>query len=95
MAVDQNALHRHLQKCEIEYVASHSESGETIDWLVPYCGSTAQIAQFLRSIGFRVAEILDEEPWPGEKHRWVVTTSGVVVYANQGGVNGLVTKSKA
>lgn len=95
MAVDRDALHRHLQKCEIEYIAEHAEGGETIDWLAPYCGAVEQIAHFLRGIGFHIKAVVDEEPCPGERHQWVETTSGVLVYANQGGVNGLVSKSRA
>lgn len=94
MAVDRDALHRHLQKCEIEYIAEHSEGGGTIDWLAPYCGTVEQIAVFLRGIGFRIKTIVDEEPYPGEEHRWAETTSGVLVYANHGGVDGLVSKPR-
>lgn len=94
MAVDRDALHRHLQKCEIEYIAEHSEGGETIDWLALYCGTVEQIAAFLRGIGFHIKSIVDEESFLGERHQWVETTSGILVYANHGMVNGLVSKSR-
>lgn len=94
MSIDLEALRRYLRKCEIEYIVEHSEGGETIEWLVPYCGTVEQIAAFLRGIGFHIKSIVDEEPVPGERHQWVGTTSGVLVYANQGGVNGLVSKSR-
>ena len=84
--VDETNLRNYLLKCELQYRADHTEGADTLDWLAPYCGSTKEIADFLRSIGFRIARIVDEELWPGEKHQWVVTTSGVVVYAKSGGL---------
>lgn len=95
MSIDHEALRRYLRKCEIEYIAEHSDGGETIEWLAPYCGTVEQIAHFLRGLGFHIKTMVDEEPFPGERHQWVETTSGVLVYANQGGVNGLVSKSRA
>lgn len=94
MSVDRIALRRYLMKCEIEYIAEHSEGGEVLDWLELHCESVDKIAAFLRGIGFHIKSIVDEEPVPGERHQWVETTSGVLVYANQGGVNGLVSKSR-
>lgn len=91
MGVDEAKLHNHLLKCELQYRADHADGADTLDWLAPYCGSTKQVAAFLRSLGFRIARIVDEEPWPGEKHQWVVTTSGVVVYA---GSCGLFAKAR-
>ena len=84
--VDTDKLQNYLLKCELQYRADHTDGADTLDWLAPYCGSTKEIAAFLRSIGFRIASIADEEPWPGEKHQWVVTTSGVVVYAESDGL---------
>lgn len=75
-------LQAHLWKCEIEFTADRYPHGHKIEWLSEFCTSTESIAQFLRSIGFKIKEILDEEPWPGEVHQWVVTTSGIVVYVN-------------
>lgn len=76
-----DAIQKHLLKCELEYIAQKSEKAQNVKWLAPHCDSTDEIARFLRSLGFRIAEIMDEEPWPGEFHRWVKTTSGVIVYA--------------
>lgn len=94
MAVDRDVLHRHLQKCEIEYIAEHSEGGETIDWLAPYCGTVEQIAAFLRSIGLQIKGYMDGGLYPIEYAGWVETTSSILVYVNQHGVNGLVYKSR-
>lgn len=94
MSIDHEALRRYLRKCEIEYIAEHSDGGETIEWLVPYCGTVEQIAAFLRGLGFRIKAIVDEESVLGERHQWVETTSGILVYANHGMVNGLVSKSR-
>ncbi len=85
-------LQAHLWKCEIEFTADRYPHGHEIEWLSEYCTSTESIAQLLRSIGFKIKEILDEEPWPGEVHRWVVTTSGIVVYVNDLGLNGFIAK---
>lgn len=89
--VDESKLDRYLKKCELQYRADHLDPGsaDTLDWLAPYCGSVSEIAAFLRSLGFRIAEMIDEEPWPGEKHQWVTTTSKVLVYA---GTNGMFAK---
>lgn len=90
--VDETKLFAYLKKCELQYRADHAERSESLDWLAPHCGSVQEIADFLRSIGFRIASIVDEEPWPGEKHQWVVTTSGVVVYAGKSGLFGKEAK---
>lgn len=76
------ALQKHLWKCELEYRAKMLTCASTVEWLAPFCNSTADIASFLRDIGFKIAKIVDEEPWPGLKHQWVVTTSGIIVYVN-------------
>lgn len=54
----------------------------TIDWLAPYCDSTASIAQLLRDLGFKIKDIVDETTWYGVSHQWVETFSGLVVYVN-------------
>lgn len=90
--VDETKLTAYLKKCELQYRADHTDGADTLDWLAPYCGSVQEIAGFLRSLGFRIAAIMDEEPWPGEKHQWVVTTSGVVVYAGKNGLFGKEAK---
>lgn len=83
--MSEEKLFLYLRKCELQYRADHMEHGGCLDWLAPHCGSVADIADFLRELGFKVKEIVDEEPWPGEKHRWVVTTSGIVVYVGEDG----------
>ena len=85
---DEDKLRAYLHKCELQYRADHLDAGqaEALPWLARNCETTAQAAAFLRSLGFRIARIVDEEPWPGERHQWVVTTSGVVVYAGSDGL---------
>lgn len=95
MSVDEAALQRYLLKCELQYRAEHSQKAACLGWLAPHCGSVAEIAQFLRDLGFRIKEIVDEEPWPGEKHQWVVTTSGVIVYADSEGLFGSTAESRS
>ncbi len=89
--VDERKLQLYLKKCELEYRAKHSQNAECLDWLAPYCGTVEEIARFLRDLGFRIKNIVDEEPWPGEKHQWVETTSGILVYV---GTDGLFAKIK-
>ena len=89
--VDERKLQLYLKKCELEYRAKHSQNAEFLDWLAPYCGTVEEIARFLRDLGFRIKNIVDEEPWPGEKHQWVETTSGILVYV---GTDGLFAKIK-
>lgn len=86
--VNEAKLNSYLKKCELQYRADHLDPGysDTLDWLAPHCGSVSEIAAYLRSLGFRIAEQIDEEPWPGERHRWVVTTSKVIVYAGTAGL---------
>ena len=83
--VDERKLQLYLKKCELEYRAKHSQNAECLDWLAPYCGTVEEIARFLRDLGFRIKNIVDEEPWPGEKHQWVETTSGILVYVGTDG----------
>lgn len=87
--VDERKLQLYLKKCELEYRAKHSQNAECLDWLAPYCGTVEEIARFLRDLGFRIKNIVDEESWPGEKHQWVETTSGILVYV---GTDGLFAK---
>lgn len=87
-------LQRHLMKCELEYRAQVLPKGSTVDWLAPHCGSTKEIAEFLRSIGFRIGRIVDEETCvPGDFHRWVITTNGVCVYVNEPYLTGFIAKA--
>ncbi len=86
MSVDEEELRKYLLKCELQYRAEHTQRAAYLEWLAPYCGTVGEIATFLRDIGFRIKEIVDEEPWPGEKHQWVETTSGVIVYAGEEGL---------
>lgn len=87
--IDESKLSAFLRKCELQYRADHLDCAETLEWLAPYCGTVQEIASFLRSLGFHISQITDEEPWPGERYQWVITTSGVIVYA---GRDGLFTK---
>ena len=93
MSVDEAKLQKFLLKCELEYRAKHSQQASCLDWLAPYCGSVNEIQRFLRGIGFRIKEVMDEEPWPEEVHQWVITTSGVIVYVNTDSSEGLFAKA--
>lgn len=75
-------LDLYLRKCELQWRADHSDGLESVDWLAPYCNSAEEIAAYLRELGFRVKRIVNEELFGGEQHRWVITTSGVIVYVN-------------
>lgn len=84
--MDEAKLAAYLKRCELQYRADHTEGAAELPWLAPFCGTVQEIASFLRGLGFRVRRIVDEEPWPGEVHRWVETTSGVIVYAETNGL---------
>lgn len=60
--VDEEKLDRYLKKCELQYRACHQDPGYagTLDWLTPYCGTVRRLRFFLRRLGFRIAEIVDE-----------------------------------
>ena len=90
--MDERKLKNYLLKCELQYRADHQKGGGCLDWLVPYCGSVKEIQSFLREIGFQVKKVVDEEPWPGELHQWVITKSGIIVYVNQNSLNGFFAK---
>lgn len=78
----QEGLEKHLRKCELEYRAANLPNGCCVDWLAPFCGSTQEIADYLRHLGFKIGEIIDEIDCTGEEHRRVKTTSGIVVFVN-------------
>lgn len=84
-------LQRYLMRCEIEYVAAHG--GGCIDWLAAECDTPQRAASFLRQLGFRIRKIVDEEPWPGEEHRWAETTGGILVFAGSGGLVARAAKT--
>lgn len=81
-------------KCEMEYRAKMLLKGSCVDWLAVYCDSLSDIAEFLRGIGFKIREIVDDEPWPGEVHKWVITTSGIIVYQNNEYLRGFMASSR-
>lgn len=87
-------LQKHLMKCELEYRAKMLPKGSCVDWLGAQCESVEDIARYLKSLGFKIRKIVDEETCcKGEYHRWVVTTSGIVVYVNAGNLFGFVAKA--
>lgn len=90
--MDERKLRNYLLKCELQYRADHQDKADCLDWLAPYCGSVEEIQRFLREIGFRIKSVVNEEPWPGEIHQWVITTSGIIVYVNNNYINGLFAK---
>lgn len=90
--MDEQKLKNYLMKCELQYRADHQEKGDCLNWLAPHCGNTEEIWHFLKGIGFRIKSVVDEEPWPGELHQWVITTSGIIVYVNQDNLQGFFAK---
>ena len=82
-------LQKHLWKSELECRAKQLPRGSCVDWLAAECSTPQHIATFLRSLGFRILEIVDFSD-AGEKYQWVETTSGIIVFANSVGVSGLV-----
>lgn len=88
LMVDETALQNYLLKCELQYRADHADGVERVGWLMEYTRTGKQTARFLRDIGFRVKEIVDDVDCAGKHHCWVVTTSGVVVYADGSGLIG-------
>lgn len=89
----EEGLRRHLQKCELEYRAKHLPMGSEVEWLTPMCNSVEDIAAFLRELGFRVAEAVNEQDCDGDWCCWVGTTSGIIVYVNDGCGEGFVALS--
>ena len=80
-------VRKHLMKCELQFRMENLEDGEwdRAEWLVPFCDSTDKLMDFLKAIGFRIKEVVDDE-----EMKWVETTSGVLVYV---GGDGMFTKS--
>lgn len=87
--MNETDLQNYLLKCELQYRADHTEWAETLAWLAPYCRTVDSISKFLRSIGFRIARIVDEVDAAGDRMAFVETKSGIVVYA---GTDGLFAK---
>ena len=83
-------LQNHLHKCELEYAAKHHPGLVEIPWLADRCDTVEHIADLLRSLGFRIKDIVDDVDCSGERLQLVRTTSGVVVYANDKYGYGLV-----
>lgn len=78
---------RHLMKCELQFRMESLDDGEweKVEWLAQFCDSTDKLMDFLKVIGFKIKEVVDEE-----EMKWVETTSGVLVYV---GGDGMFTKS--
>ena len=90
--VDETALQNYLLKCELQYRSEHADGVERVGWLMECTRTAKQTARFLRDIGFRVKDIVDDVDCAGDSHAWVVTTSGVVVYADGSGLVGREAK---
>ena len=58
--VDETALQNYLLKCELQYRAEHADGVERVGWLMEYTKTVKQTARFLRDIGFRVKDIVDD-----------------------------------
>lgn len=84
-------VQKHLRREELKYRAQKKPKGSYCHWLTPSCASVDDIVAMLRWLGFKIAEIVDEVDCTGDPHRWVVTTSGVIVYA---GTEGLVARAE-
>ncbi len=91
--VDEAALEKYLRKCELQYRADNSTYGGCLAWLAPHCDTLEDIAAYLRELGFKIKEIMNEEDSFGESFRWVKTTSGVIVYQNEGTLKGCFAKA--
>ncbi len=92
--MNERKLQNYLMKCELQYRADHMDRASTLDWLAPHCESLEEIQRFLKEIGFRIKEVIDEMDCNGEPFRWVTTTSGVIVYVNSKDIKGLFVKAK-
>ena len=75
--VDETALQNYLLKCELQYRADHADGVERVGWLMEYTRTAEQTARFLRDIGFRVKEVVDDMDCAGEHHCWVVTKNAI------------------
>lgn len=82
---------KRLWKCEFMYRAEVLPEGSEVDWPAPHCENAKDIAEFLREIGFQIAEIMDAVD-DGYRFRWVRTKSGIAVCANEKGSNGFVAE---
>lgn len=91
--VDEAALEKYLRKCELQYRADNSTYGGCLDWLAPHCNTLEDIAAYLRGLGFKIKEIKNEEDSYGDAFHWVVTTSGLIVYQNEGTIRGSFAKA--
>lgn len=89
----QEGLQKHLRKCELEYRAEKMPKGCYVDWLEPICGSTQEIAEFLRYLGFKIHEIIDDVDCGGDADQRVETTSGIIVWVNSGHSLGFMCRS--
>lgn len=88
-----HGLQQYLMKCELEYRTKMLPGGSCVDWLEEHCNSLTDIADFLRELGFKIKVIVDDADCIGDPHRWVITTSGIVVYQNNKYLRGLVAKT--
>lgn len=86
-------LQRHLWRSELQYRMEKAPHGSNVDWLIPHCDNVRSIAEFLRELGFRIKETIDETDAEGTRFCWVITTSGLIVYANTAHSRGLVAMS--
>ena len=84
------ALDKHLKREELLFRAKHCPNGSCVAWLAPNCDTVEAIVDDLRYLGFRIKEIVDWVDCDGTAYRWVVTTSGAVVYVNDGYSSGFV-----
>lgn len=89
----EEALQAHLRKCELDFYVKYYKGCAEIPWLAEHCNSVAEIADYLRCLGYRIKNIVDEADTRGDVFRWVETTNGLLVYVNTRAMKGLITRA--
>lgn len=88
-------LEKYLRKCELLWRRDHTPNEESLNWLAPHCDSLQDIAAYLRDLGFRIKNVMDEVTEWGDKMRWVETTNGIIVYQNADYTSGLYARASS
>lgn len=85
-------LEKFLKRQELIFIAKNYPRGKTVEWLAPSCENLDELIDYLRWLGFKIKEVIDEEDDinPGERFQMVKTTSGVRVYVNDKYIKGFV-----
>ena len=83
--IHKECLEAYLRKQEIQWISNNVHGGACIEWLALHCGTVKDISEYIRELGFRVKRIVDDADCDGNRMQYVVTTSGVIVYADGSG----------